>query len=118
MKKTYTITGEDIAILKKRVPHPCTIEKCSRAQTPGDYGYLGCGNEAHCDRLYAYRAYVNQAKDANLWELSQLLLHIDSVMAEKKKLDRKILEDTAKIGANYGTKILQLIADNLYDGKL
>lgn len=118
MKKTYTITGEDIAILRQRLPNPCTIERCSRAQSPGDYGYLGCGNETHCDRLFAYRAYITKAKDAGLWELSQLLLHIDSIMAQKKELDRKILEDTARIGAQYGAKILQTIADNLYDGKL
>ena len=118
MKKTYIISDEDIAVLKQRVSQPCIIEKCSRAQSPGDYGYLGCGNEAHCDRRHQYMAFKAKAEAAGLWELVQLLYRIDAIRAQQQALQKGVVEATAKIGGEYGWSVLDLINKELFDGQL
>lgn len=116
MVKQYTLTIDDFRILQRRTPNPC--DSCSRGPSDGDYGYCGCGCEGECEKKKKYDTFVKKAKAANLMDLYRLLARADVLLAQKKEIEKKLSEVTAKIGSEFGTKVLMGISNNLYKGEL
>lgn len=115
MVKQYLLSVEDLRILIDRVPDPCS--GCKDGPTPGDYGYMGCGREHTCNLKGRYDEFMRRAKDAGLEDLARLCRQVDVLLAQKKDIERQLNEVGAKIGGEYGTKILMDISHNLYKGE-
>lgn len=115
MVKQYALTIDDFRILQRRVPNPC--DSCDRGPSDVDYSYCGCGREGECEKKRQYDAFVKKAESANLMELYHLLTRVDALLAQKKEVEKKLNEVGAKIGGEFGTKILMDISRNLYQGE-
>lgn len=115
MVKQYTLTIDDFRILQRRTPNPC--DSCERGPHDGDYGYCGCSYEEECEKKKKYDAFIKKAKAANLMELYRLLARVDVLLAQKKEIEKKLNEMGAKIGGEFGTKVLMEISNNLYKGE-
>ncbi len=50
-------------------------------------------------------------------ELYHLLARVDVLLAQKKEIEKKLNEVGAKIGGEFGTKVLMEISNNLYKGE-
>lgn len=115
MVKQYVLTLDDFRILQRRIKNPCS--SCKDGPKPGDYGYLGCGQEGNCRFKKKYDDLMSRAKEADLVDLYHLLIQVDALLAQKKEVVKQLNELAAKIGDEYGTKVLVDISRNLYSGE-